>query len=107
VEQWRVGHYSPIRELYASSVRNWSPSSTLASAISTLNSQPLSSGESLMKSGLSTTSSLTSVMVPETGANTSPTDLVDSTSATTFPSSTAAPTEGSSANTISPSLSAA
>jgi hypothetical protein len=57
-------------------------------------SQPSPNGSELTSSGLAITASLRSTTVPSTGANSSPTDLVDSISPTTRPLATVDPTSG-------------
>jgi hypothetical protein len=65
-----------------------------ASATRTLMSQPSPNGSELTSSGESTTASLTASTSPVTGANSSPTDLVDSISPTTEPSAASLPAAG-------------
>ena len=69
-------------------------SSSPSSVTSTVNSQPSPYGSEFTSPGSSTTAALTSTTVPETGAKSSETDLVDSTSPQTSPAVTVEPASG-------------
>src|SRR6185295_15659352 len=92
------GH-SPTSSRYASA----SSSPSGVSLAWTSNIQPSSYGAELITSGVSASAVLTATTVPLTGAKSSETDLVDSTSPTAAPACTSEPSSGSWTNTTSPS----
>src|SRR5690606_4824553 len=78
-----------VSSAYCSAVR-----SSGSSVNRTLMSQAAPSGSALTLDGSSTTDSLRSTTSPSSGANSSPTDFVDSISPTIFPAAIVAPTAG-------------
>src|SRR5581483_206186 len=90
----------PTRAEYAAASSR--PSTSDASLISMTKIQPSPYGSSLSFCGASVSSALTSTTVPDSGAYTSDTDLVDSTSLAEPPATTEVPTSGSCTNTTSP-----